>query len=86
MSEFLKTSELIEIKAFVRSFSTEIFVGPGRAIILYPLPRPEDSPIGSVDNAEITLNGRVMSTVRSFGTPGGNRTHASSSGGWRSIL
>ena len=85
MSEFLKTSELIEIKAFVRSFSKEIFVGPGRAIILYPLPRPEDSPIGSVDNADITLNGQVMSTVRS-GTPGGTRTHASSSGGWRSIL
>ena len=85
MSEFLKTSELIEIKAFVRSFSKEIFVGPGRAIILYPLPRPGDSPIESVDNAEVALNGRVMSTVRS-GTPGGTRTHASSSGGWRSIL
>ena len=76
MSEFLKTSELIEIKAFVRSFSKEIFVGPGRAIILYPLPRPEDSPIGSVDNADITLNGQVMSTVRS-GTPGGSHNRVS---------
>ena len=85
MSEFLKTSELTEITAFVRSFSKEIVVGPGRTVILYSLPTPDDSPIGSMDNAEVALNGRVMSTVRS-GTPGGTRTHASSSGGWRSIL
>ena len=85
MSEFLKTSELIEIKAFVRSFSKEIFIGPGRAIILYPLPTPEDSPMGRVGNAEVALNRRVMSTIR-YGTPGGTRTHASNSGGWRSIL
>ncbi len=85
MSEFLKTSELTETKAFVRSFAKGIAVGPGRAVILYSLPTPDDSPIGSMDNAEVALNGRVMSTVRS-GTPGGTRTHASSSGGWRSIL
>ena len=83
MTEFLKTSELT--KAFVRSFAKEIVVGPRRAVILYSLPTPEDSPMGIVDNAEVALNGRVISTVRS-GTPGGTRTHASSSGGWRSIL
>ena len=85
MSEFLKTSEPSDTKAFVLSFAKEIVVGPGRAVILYSLPTPEYSPIGRVGNAEVALNGRVMSTVRS-GTPGGTRTHASSSGGWRSIL
>ena len=35
--------------------------GPGHR---RPLPTPEDSPIGSVDNAEVVLDGRVMSTVR----------------------
>ena len=68
MSEFLKTSELTETKAFVRCFVKEIAVGCGRAVILYSLPTPEDSPIGSVDNAEVVLDGRVMSTVR-CGTP-----------------
>ena len=85
MSELLKTSEPSDTKAFVLSFAKEIVVGPGRAVILYPLPTSGDSPIGSVENAGVALNGRVMSTVRS-GTPGGTRTHASSSGGWRSIL
>ncbi len=73
MSEFLKTSELTETKAFVRSFVKEIAIGSGRAVILYSLPTPEDSPIGSVDNAEVALDGRVMSTVR-CGTPNGIRT------------
>ena len=85
MTEFLKTSELTETKAFVWSFAKEIVVGPRRAGILYSLPTPEYSPIGRVGNAEVALNGRVISTVR-CGTPGGTRTHASSSGGWRSIL
>ena len=71
MTEFLKTSELTETKAFVRSFSKEIVVGPRRAGILYSLPTPEDSPIGSVESAEVALNGRVISTVR-CGTPGGS--------------
>ena len=85
MSEFLKTSELTETKAFVRSFVKKIAVGCGKAVILYSLPTPEDSPMGSVDSAEVAPDGGVMNTVR-CGTPGGTRTHASSSGGWRSIL
>ena len=85
MSELLKTSEPSDTKAFVLSFAKEIVVGPDRAVILYSLPTPEYSPIGRVGNAEVALNGRLMSTVR-YGTPGGTRTHASSSGGWRSIL
>ena len=74
MSEFLKTSELTETKAFVRSFVKEIVVKPGRAAIVYWIPTPEDSPIGGADAAEITLNGGVMNSVR-HGGPCGDRTH-----------
>ena len=76
MSELLKTSEPSDTKAFVLSFAKEIVVGPGRAVILYSLPTSGDSPIGSVENAGVALNGRVMSTVRS-GTPGGSHNRVS---------
>ena len=68
MSEFLKTSELTETKAFVRSFVKEVLVRPGGATIVYTIPTPEDSPIGGADAAEIALNGGV----RSFGHSGGH--------------
>ena len=74
MSEFLKTSDLTETKAFVGSFVKEIVVKPGKAAIVYSLPTPDDSPIGGADAAEVALNGRVRSTVR-HGTPGETRTH-----------
>jgi hypothetical protein len=45
MSEFLKTSELTESKAFVRSFVKEVQVKSGKATIIYTIPTPEDSPI-----------------------------------------
>ncbi len=67
MSEFLKTSELTETKAFVRSFVKEVLVRPGGATIVYTIPTPEDSPIGGADAAEIALNGGV----RSIGHGGG---------------
>ena len=67
MSEFLKTSELTETKAFVGSFVKEVVVKPGRAAIVYSIPTPEDSPIGRADAAEIALNGRVMNSVRHGG-------------------
>ena len=73
MSEFLKTSELTETKAFVRSFVKEIVVKPGRAAIVYSIPTPDDSPIGGADAAEIALNGGVMNSVR-HGGAGGDRT------------
>ena len=44
MSEFLKTSELTETKAFVGSFVKEVVVKPGRAAIIYSIPTPDDSP------------------------------------------
>ena len=63
----LETSEIAETRAFVRSFVKEIVVRSGRAAILDAIPTPEDSPIGGADTAEVALNGRVMSTVRSGG-------------------
>ena len=74
MSEFLKTSELTETKAFVRSFVKEVLVRPGGATIVYTIPTPEDSPIGGADAAEIALNGGVRS-IGHGGGPCGGRTH-----------
>ncbi len=73
MSDFLKTSELTETKAFVRSFVKEIVVKPGRAAIVYSIPTPDDSPAGGADAVEIALNGGVMNSVR-HGGPGWDRT------------
>ncbi len=73
MSDFLKTSELTETKAFVRSFVKEIVVKPGRAAIVYSIPTPDDSPAGGADAVEIALNGGVMNSVR-HGGPGRYRT------------
>ena len=70
MSEFLKTSELTETKAFVGSFVKEVVVKPGRAAIVYSIPTPDDSPMGGADAAEIALNGRVMNSVRHGGACG----------------
>ena len=73
MSEFLKTSELTETRAFVHSFVKEIEIKPGRASIIYSLLTPEDSPIGGGDVAEVVLNGGVRSSVH-HGDPPRNRT------------
>ncbi len=73
MSAFLRTSELTETKAFVRSFVKEVLVRPGGATIIYTIPTPEDSPIGGADAAEIALNGGVRS-IGYGGGAGGNRT------------
>ncbi len=73
MSEFLRTSELTETKAFVRSFVKEIEVAPGKATIVYTIPTPQDSPIGGADTAEVALNGGVMNSVQRGG-PGWTRT------------
>ena len=63
MSDFLKTSELTETKAFVHSFVKEIEVKPGRAAIVYSIPTPEDSPMGGANAAEVALSGGVMNSV-----------------------
>ena len=67
MSQFLRTSELTETRAFVHSFVKEILVRPGRATIIYSIPTPEDSPIGGADAAEVALNRSVRSTVQRGG-------------------
>ena len=74
MSDFLKTSELTETKAFVRSFVKEIVVKPGRAAIVYSIPTPDDSPAGGADAVEIALNGRVMNSVRHGGPQADSRS------------
>ena len=63
MSEYLRTSELTETRAFVHSFVKKIEVKPGKATIVYTIPTPEDSPMGGADTAEVALNGRVMNSV-----------------------
>ena len=68
MSGYLRTSELTESRAFIRSFVKEIEMRPGRATIHYTIPTPEDSPIGGDDAAEVALNGGVvMNTDRMVG-------------------
>ncbi len=84
MSAFLKTSELTETKAFVRSFVREVLVRAGGATIIYTIPTPEDSPIRGADAAEIALNSGVRS-IGSGGTPAETRTPVSGSGGQHSI-
>ena len=73
MSEFLKTSELTETRAFVHSFVKKIEVKPGKAAIVYSIPTPDDSPMGGADVSEVALNGRVMNSVL-HGGPARNRT------------
>ena len=66
MSEFLKTSELTETNAFIRSFVKKIEVKPGKAAIVYSIPTPQDSPLEGADSAEVALIGGVRSTVSSW--------------------
>ncbi len=73
MNAFLLSSELTETKTFIKSFVQRITVRPGRAVIHYTIPMPEDSPIGAADSAEVGLDPGVMSTVR-VGGPGWIRT------------
>ena len=70
MSEFLRTSELTETRAFIRSFVKEIQIRPGNASIVYTIPMPEDSPIGASDSTELALSERVMNTIRVSGAEG----------------
>ena len=74
MSQFLRTSELTETKAFVRSFVKEVEVAPGKATIVYTIPTPADSRIGGADTAEVALDGGVMNSVQRGG-PGWTRTN-----------
>ena len=59
MSEFLRTSELTETRAFIRSFVKEIQISPGKASIAYTIPMPEDSSIGASESMELALSGEL---------------------------
>ena len=68
MSEFLKTSELTEAKAFVGSFVKEVVVKPGRAAIVYSIPTPASpartpSTTGAVDAPTATVAPRPTATT-----------------------
>ena len=67
MADFLRTSDITESKAFLRTFVKRIAVEPGRAVIHYTIPMPEDSPIGRKDAAEVALVEGVRSSVRDGG-------------------
>ncbi|MXW26578.1 MAG: hypothetical protein F4Z77_09860 [Dehalococcoidia bacterium] len=64
MSAFLRTSEITETRAFVRSFVKQVLVGPGQAVIHYTLPTPQDSPIRGADAAKFALPEGFMRTKR----------------------
>ena len=64
MSEFLRTSDLTESKAFINSFVKEIVIKPGTATVRYTIPTPPDSAIGGGDAAEVELPEGVRSTVQ----------------------
>ena len=64
IGEFLATSELTETRAFLRRFIQGIHVSPGRALIRYTIPMPEDSPIGRSDRAAVGLESGVRKSVR----------------------
>ncbi len=74
MGEFLRTSEITETRAFIRSFVKEVTVVAGKATIIYTIPTPKDSPIRGADMAEVALNGGFRSTIHGGG-PCGGRTH-----------
>ena len=67
MSEFLKTSELTERRAFIETFVKEIVVVPGDALLRYTIPMPEDSRIPGRNAEDMALNGSVLSTVKNGG-------------------
>ena len=68
MRDFLLKSDLTESRAFIKSFVKEIDVAPGRAVIRYSIPMPEDSRIPGRDTEEVALTSPVLSTVH-YGGP-----------------
>ena len=75
MSEFLRTSDITESKAFMCSFVKEITVRPRQAVMSYTISASDDSPIGHVDAAGVALKEQARSTAH-----GGRKwwTHAES--------
>ena len=63
ISEFLKKSELPERRAFIEAFVREIVVMPGKAVIHYKIPTPDDSPMPGADSEEVLLGVSVTSAA-----------------------
>ena len=61
MTEFLKESELPERKAFMETFVKEVVVMPGKAVIRYKIPMPDDSHTPGVDSEEVLLRDSTTS-------------------------
>ena len=59
MGEFLRASEITETRSFTRSFVKGVVVSPGRAVINYAVPMPEDSPVGQSKVADLELEAEV---------------------------
>ena len=72
MGDYLRTSDLTESKAFIRSFVKEIVVRPQKATIRYTIPTPPDSPIMGGSAEDIALRGKVMNRVL-YGGPDGSK-------------
>ena len=67
MSEFLKTSELTESLAFIRTFVKEIVASPGKSASYYTIPLPDDSRIPGSDAEAMALERPELSTVSQSG-------------------
>ncbi len=63
----MRTSDITQSTAFLRTFVKRIAVKPGRATIHYTIPMPEDSPIGRKDAAEAALAEGVRKSVHDGG-------------------
>ena len=63
MTEFLKESELHERRDFIATFVREIVVTPGKAMIHYRVPMPEDSHTPGADSEEVLLSGLATSAA-----------------------
>ena len=65
MSEFLRDSELTERRAFIETFVKEIVIMPGKAVVRYTVPMPDDCPMPGRTAEDMVLNGSVLSIVKS---------------------
>ena len=61
MTEFLKRSEMHERRAFAETFVKEIVVMPGKVVVRYNVPMPDDSHTPGADSEEILLGDSVTS-------------------------
>ena len=66
MTEFLKESELHERRDFIATFVREIVLMPGKAVIRYKIPMPDDSHTPGAKSETVLLS--VLATSVANGT------------------